>query len=89
MGLQVLLLEPSQVVLVVKKLPANAGDIRDTGSVPPGKIPRRRKRQLTPLLLPGETHGQSRLVGYSPRGHKELDTTEATQHTTRGRWYFP
>ena len=55
---------------MVKKLPANAGDIRDTGSVPPGKIPRRRKRQLTPLLLPGESHGQSRLVGYSPRATK-------------------
>ena len=26
--------EASQVMLVVKKLPANAGDIRDTGSIP-------------------------------------------------------
>ena len=31
----------SQVVLVVKKLPANAGDIRDTSSIPgSGKSPR-------------------------------------------------
>ena len=27
-------------------------------------------------FLPGESHGQRRLVGYSPRGRKELDTTE-------------
>ena len=32
----------------------------------------------TPVLLPGESHGQRSLMGYSPRGHKELDTTEAT-----------
>ena len=30
----------------------------------------------TPVFLPGESHGQRSLVGYSPRGRKELDTTE-------------
>ena len=40
------------------------------------KIPWRRKRQSTPVLLPGKSHGQRRLVGYSPWGHKESDTTE-------------
>ena len=30
--------------------------------------------------LPGESHGQRSLAGYSPRGHKELDTTEVTWH---------
>ena len=39
-------------------------------------IPRRRKWQSTPVLLPGKSHGQSNLVGYSPWGRKELDTTE-------------
>ena len=34
--------------------------------------------QLTPVLLPGESHGQRSLAGYSPWGHKESDTTEAT-----------
>ena len=29
----------------------------------------------TPVFLPGESHGQRRMVGYSPLGHKELDTT--------------
>ena len=34
------------------------------------------KWQPTPILLPGESHGQRSLVGYSPRGHKESDATE-------------
>ena len=36
----------------------------------------RRQWQPTPVLLPGESHGRRSLVGYSPRGHKESDTTE-------------
>ena len=43
-----------------------------------GKIPWRGGRQPTPVLLPRESHGQRSLVGHSPRGHKELDTTEGT-----------
>ena len=27
-------------------------------------------------IFPGESHGQRSLVGYSPRGRKESDTTE-------------
>ena len=42
------------------------------------KIPWRRPWQPTPVSLPGESHGQRSLVGYSPRGHKESDTTEVT-----------
>ena len=34
------------------------------------------KWQPTPVLLPEEFHGQRHLVGYSPRHHKELDTTD-------------
>ena len=56
----------SQVVLVAKTPPANAGDVRDVGFDPwVGKIPWRRARQPTPVLLLGESHGQSSLVGYS------------------------
>ena len=36
------------------------------------KIPWRRAWQPTPVFLPGESHGQRGLVGYSPLGHKEL-----------------
>ena len=36
----------------------------------------KRKWQPTPVLLPGESHGKRSLVGYSPWGRKELDTTK-------------
>ena len=32
--------------------------------------------QPTPVFLPGESHGGRSLIGYSPRGRKESDTTE-------------
>ena len=32
----------------------------------------------TPVLLPGESHGQRSLVGYGPGGRTESDTTEVT-----------
>jgi len=41
-----------------------------------GKIPWRREWQPTPVFLPGKSHGLRSLVGYSPWGYKELDTTE-------------
>ena len=41
-----------------------------------GKIPWRRKWQLILVLLPGKSHGQRSLIGYSPWGHKDLDMTE-------------
>ena len=41
-----------------------------------GKMPWRRKWQPTPVLLPGKSHGWRSLVGYSPWGCKELDSTE-------------
>ena len=36
----------------------------------------RRKWQPTPVSLPGKSHGQRSLVGYSPWGHKESGMTE-------------
>ena len=58
----------SQVVLAVKNLPASAANIRDAGSLDPGfrKIIWRRVWQPTPVSLPGESHGQSSLAGFSP-----------------------
>ena len=41
-----------------------------------GKIPWRRAWQPTSVFLPGESHGQRSLVGYSPCRCKEPDTTE-------------
>ena len=57
----------SQVELVVKNPPANAGDIRDTSSIPGlGRFPWRRAQQPTPVLLPGDSHRQRSLAAYSP-----------------------
>jgi len=58
---------------MVKNLPAIEGDLRDSQ-----KIPWRRTWQPTPVSMPGESHGQRSLAGYSPKGCKELDTTEVT-----------
>ena len=68
--------------IVVKNLPASAGDVKRHRFGPwVRKIPWRRKRHPTPAFLPGESHGQRSLAGYSPWGREESDLTEATQHT--------
>ena len=67
-----------QVALVVENPPASAGDRRDMGLIPglggsPGE------GHGNPLLfLPGESHGERSLTGFSPWGHKESDMTEMT-----------
>ena len=67
----------SQVVLVVKNLPANAGRHKRCGFDPQvRKIPWKRTWQPTPVFLPGLSLGQRSLAGYSPWGCKELDMTE-------------
>jgi len=67
----------SQMVQVVKNLPASAGDVKRCRLDPwVGKIPWSGKRQPTPVFLPGESHGQRSLVGYSPWGHKESGATQ-------------
>ena len=40
---------------------------------------RRRQWHPTPVLLPGKSHGRRSLVGCSPWGHEESDTTERLQ----------
>ena len=74
------------VALVVKNPPANAGDIRDVGLIPgsgrsPGGV-YGNPLQYSCLKNP---HGQRSLLGYSPQGHKGLDTIEATEHA-RMHW---
>ena len=66
---------------MVKNPPANAEDIRDVSSIARlGRPPWRTVWQSSPVFLPGESHGQRSLVGYSPLGHKESIMTEATGH---------
>ena len=52
-----------------KKLPIQRNGL-------PSQLSRRRQWQPTPVLLPGKSHGWRSLVGYSPWGCEESDTTE-------------
>ena len=61
-----------------KKLPFNAGHVKDMCDPWAGKIPWTRAWKFTPVFLPEESHGQRSLVGCSPWGHTELNTAEAT-----------
>ena len=51
-------------------------NIVGTGKVPESGRSWWRQWQPTPVFLSGESHGQRSLVGYSPWGHKKMDTTE-------------
>ena len=66
------------MALEIKNLPANAGALRDTGSIP-GLERSPRKGYGNPLQYSclENLHGQRSLVGYSPQSRKELDLTEA------------
>ena len=57
-----------------KEPPVSAGDLRDLG----WKYPLEEGTQPTLVFLPGESHGQRSLLGYSPQGHKESATAEVT-----------
>ena len=57
----------SQMALEVKNAPVNAGDIRDAGSVPGSeRSPGIGHSNPFQYFLPGESHGQRSLLGYSP-----------------------
>ena len=74
----------SQVVLVAKNLPGNAGDIRDPGLIPgSGRSPGGGHGNPLQYSCLENPHGQRSLTGYSPWNHKESDTTEATEHARR------
>ena len=69
-------------VICTREFPGGSDGKESTQCRRPGfvpwvrKIPWRREWQPTPVFLPGEFQGQRSLVGYSPWGHKESDTTE-------------
>jgi len=72
-------LPASLVAHMVKNLPAmQETRVRSLGQ----EDPWRRTWQPTPVFLPGESHGQRILVGYSPWGRKESDMTERLSSVT-------
>ena len=52
---------------VGKESVCNAGDL---GSIPGSGDPLEKEMAPTPVFLPGESHGQKSLAGYSPWGCK-------------------
>ena len=76
---------PNQQQLVLKRASPGGSDGKesacnagDPGSMPPGE----ENEATTPVFWPGESHGLGSLAGYSPWGHKELDTTEQLNTST-------
>ena len=66
------------MVLVVKNLPANAGNIKRCRFNPWfRKVPWRRAWQPTQVFLPRESYGPWGLAGYNPYGLRESDIAEA------------
>ena len=61
----------------------SVGDTGDVGSIPgSGRSPEKGKWQPTPVFLLGKSHERRSLVGYSPQGRKDLDTTERLHFTS-------
>ena len=68
---------------VSKESACNAGDAGRPNFNPWfGKIPWRRARQPAPVFLPGESHGQRSLVGYSPWGCKGSELKRLNMHAS-------
>ena len=64
---------------LVKNLAANAGDVSLNPGV--GRSPGEGKWQPTPVFLPGKSHGQRSLVGYSPWGCRVDRTWRLNKYT--------
>ena len=79
-------------VALGKEFTCNAGSAGNVGSIPAlGRSPEGGYGNPLQLFLSGKSHGQRSLVGYSPWGRKESDTTErlSTAHTCTHVNYIP
>ena len=68
--------------LVAQTIKASAYNTGDHVQSLDWEDPWRRKWQPTPIFLPGDSHGQRSLAGYSPWGPRESDTTERLHSLT-------
>ena len=74
-----------RVALVIKNLPADAGDIRDKGSIPGQEDPLKEGKATHSSLLAWKIPWTGSLMGYSHKGlqgRRESYTTKETQHST-------
>ena len=79
------------MVLVVKNPSANAGDIRDVGSIPGlGRSPGEGNGYPLQYSCLENPHGQRSLEGYGPQGHRvrqdRSDLTHTRTHAQNPRW---
>ena len=65
---------------MVKNPSANARDLRDSGQIPGLEDLLEEGMATHSTILPGESHGQRSLAGYSPQDHKVLDITKVTYY---------
>ena len=64
---------------------ASAYNVGESGSIPRSERSPGGGNGNTPVFLPGGSHGWWNLVGYSPWGRKESDTTEQLHSLTHGQ----
>ena len=71
------------MALLVKNPPANAGDLQEmwVRSLGWEDLLEKEMATVSCIFFPGKFHGQTSLVGYSPQGHKEADTSEQGEAT--------
>ena len=78
-----------QVALVLKNPPANAGDVRETGSIPGlGRSSGGGHGNPLQYSYLENPHGLRSLVGYSPQGRKESDMTEQLSTVQLCIWFY-
>ena len=69
------------MALVVKNLPANAGDTRDTGLIPGWEDPVEEGLATHSSILGWRIPWTEETGGLQSMGHRELDMAEVIQHT--------
>ena len=77
-----------QVVLVVKNPPANAGEVRDAGSIPGQEDPLEKGMATHCSILAWEIPRTEEPGGYSPWGCKESDITKQLTFTFNKNKYL-
>ena len=77
-GIWVVVVEIHQWMFFGEEPPANAGNLRDVGSIPGSGRSMEEGMATFSTIIAWESHWQRSSAGYSPRGHEESDMSEVT-----------